>query len=187
MKDFIFALICAIFLSTNVNANTIINPPPVGEGDTVSIVEYLFPDYVRLSDDLDQYFNNTTGEFVFAWEDNSGQFPQYGPSDFDYNDLIMHVKFLNGQIVEWYTVNEFSAAVQNFEYDEDTGVALNLTSIGTVYSVPAMNADGKDHLVTWMRGPNNPPTLRDAPEPGSLLTLGVGVVLLGLMYRRIRK
>jgi hypothetical protein len=157
----------------NANAATIINPPSAGEGDTVGIINALFPDYIRLGDSFDQNFEHYTGSFVLAWEDNAN-----GTGDFDYNDLIVHITLSNGVLLDWYEVDRYSNASQNFTL-LNTGIAMDSTGIGTVYSVPGLNPDGLDHLVTWSKQ-----GVPDVPEPATMLMLGGGLLFLAWRWRK---
>ena len=172
-------LALALMLAGGLSAAPIteISPPPPGEGDTIAIIASLFPDFVRIADDLDIDFSAATGEFVFAFEDWQGSH-----SDRDFNDLIVWTEFDAGSLVDWFQVASYAAASQAFGYDGS--YVFDASSIGTAWSAPWLNSDSLDHVATWGRSQDLPPS--EVPGPSTWLML-VGGLFLGRGLRGFRR
>lgn len=167
--------IISLFLLLTVGAfgaSTTINPPPPSEGNTVTLVTSLFPDFIRLDDGLDIFWDSATGEFVLAFEDHP-------TGDFDFNDYIQHVVMEDGTVINSTFIGSWSVVHQNIGFN---GVLwYDTTVLGTMWSNPALNHAGKDHLVTWYKPA---PPVSDVPEPAAWVLFGAGLLIVAGLRRR---
>lgn len=144
---------------------TTVNPPPGLEGDTISIIESMFPDFIRLSDDDDQTL--FTGEYIIAFEDNP-----YPVGDFDFNDYITKVILKDGVLLDSQFVGSWSSVSQNMQYVN--GIFSDTTVLGTSYSVPTLNVAGKDMMITYVKAPAT------IPEPSTIVLFAAALISYGI-------
>lgn len=151
---------------------TTVNPPPGTEGDTRAIIASTFPDYLRLSDASDIFWNTAHGEYVIAFEDHP-------TGDFDFNDSIYHIVMSNGAVESFDFAGSWSAVVQGVGFDGTFW--YNTTVLGTMWSNPAFNSSGMDHMVTWAKE-----SVSEVPEPGTMLLFGSCLLFVaGLRWSRL--